>query len=250
MFLSPVSLAAKDYSAIVFSKTHKGLNVEKAYQLQKAFVRNQASYGNALVGFKVELNAKAKQQEYGLKAPITGVIMRSTILPNDDSIKRNEQAKLMVKIGLSFKTGMTIRKPVASEDLLRPYFEEVALTLELPNFNFSSKSYNGLDVIANNAMANKIVLGKWQAIPKQIDALNFQLLCDGNQLIAGESSAIGEGQWQTLLWMVNHLVDQGYSIRSGQILFTGGLGGMRDAENCQYRAIMPALEDEVRLRVE
>lgn len=249
LFVSRASLSAESSSAIVFSQNYKGLNVERAYQLQKAFVRNQASYGNAMIGFKAELNVKEKQQEFGLKSPITGILMRSAWVENAGVIQQDESAKLMVKIGLSFKTGLAIRKPVASVDALRPYFEEVALTIELPNFNFDSASYNGLDVIANNAMANKVILGKWQAIPKQIDELAYQLLCDEKEIIAGEHSKVGEGQWQTLLWMVNHLVSQGYAIRSGQLLFTGGLGGMREVDTCQYRALMPMLNGEVRVQV-
>lgn len=236
------------YGAIVFSKSYKGLNVAKAYQLQKAYVRNQASYGNAMVGFKAELNHSSKQKEYGLQAPITGIVMRSAVIDSGSQLSPAKNSQLMVKLGLSFKTAMAIRKPVASVDLLRPYFNKVALTLELPDFNFN-KEFNGLDVIANNAMANKIVLGEWQAIPKSVDAISYHLLCDEEVLLAAEHSKIGEGQWQTLLWMVNHLLDQGYTIRADQLLFTGGLGGMIEAQSCHYHAVMPSL-DKVSIRIE
>lgn len=233
----------KNSSAIVFSKSYKGLNVDKAYQLQKAFVRNQASYGNAMIGFKAELNAKAKQEEYGLSAPISGILMRSARIDETKALSFDKTAANMIKIGLSFKTSKAIRKPVESVTQLKSYFSAAALTLEIPNFSFDSAQFNGLDVIANNAMANKVLFAQWQAIPEHLDALSYQLSCDGKRILTSNGSEIGDGQWQTLLWLVNHVIDQGYTIRAEQFLFTGGLGDMLPLQACHYHASISSLGD-------
>lgn len=230
-------------SAIVFSKNYKGLNVDKAYQLQKAFVRNQASYGNIMIGFKAELNTKEKQEEFGLTAPISGILMRSTRIDGAELISLEKSAANMIKIGLSFKTNKAIRKPVETIEQLKFYFSAVALTLEIPNFNFNGQRFNGLDVIANNAMADKILFAQWQTIPEHLDALSYQLSCDGKRILTSSGSEIGDGQWQTLLWLVNHVIDQGYTIRAEQFLFTGGLGDMLPLQACHYHASISSLGD-------
>ena len=49
-------------------------------------------------------------------------------------------------------------------------------------------------------------------------------------------SDLNRGQWKTLLWLVNNIIDQGWKIEPGQVLITGALGNMVKAKKGQYIA--------------
>lgn len=220
---------------VVFSQTARNMSLDKAYQLQKAFVRNQASYGNIMAGFKVELNHAAKQQQYGLNKPITGIIMRSAIEKNHTTIAYRPDG-LMVKVGFVYQAASAIKKPVKSLEQLKKYFPHVSPAVELPLFNFVDEQFNGLDIVANNAMAYKILVLDSEKEPADIDKAPHKLTCQDEVLFQAFDSSLGRGQWETLLWMVNHLISQGYGIRAGHILFTGGFQEMLVAQPCAYTA--------------
>lgn len=223
-------------AAIAFSASYKNLSIDRAYQLQKAYVRNRASHGITMLGFKTELNAAVSQEKYQVSSPVTGVLIEP-LLQGDPIILQYSYAKhLKIKQVLAFKADKTISKPFTDIEHLQSYFLEVAPAVELPDFNFITDDFNGLDIIANNAMANQLILGPWSDTQRDLDAINHSLLCGDKELARSAVSAIVDGQWQTLFWMVNHLIEQGYRIQAGQILLTGGLDGMFAAETCDYVA--------------
>lgn len=236
----PVEGAAKNerrHSAVTFSANYQNLNPQRAYQLQKAYVRNQAIHGMNLVGFKMELNNKQKQQQYQVDSPITGVLLEPALSSKQAIVLQlSENPHLMIKQGLAFKLAKPIKNAVQSVEQLQAVFTEAAAVVELPDFNFADQAYNGLDIIANNAMANQFILGEWRASNKNLDQITYQLTCNDTIIAQGDNSSLSVGQWQSLLWMVNHLLEQGYSLRKGQIFLTGAFAGMLSAQSCLYSA--------------
>jgi 2-keto-4-pentenoate hydratase len=43
-------------------------------------------------------------------------------------------------------------------------------------------------------------------------------------------------QWEALYWLINHIIDQGYTIGEGQVLLTGALGEVLPCEPGSYEA--------------
>lgn len=223
-------------AAVTFSANYKNLSVDRAYQLQKAYVRNRASHGITMVGFKTELNAAASQEKYQVSSPVTGVLIKPVLQGESIVLQYSDAKQLEVKQVIAFKANKPIIKPVADIERLKSYFLQAAPAVELPDFNFVKDDYNGLDIIANNAMANQLILGQWFDTTRDMDKISHSLLCNDKELARSDESHIVDGQWQTLFWMVNHLIEQGYRIQKGQVLLTGALDGMFTAEVCDYVA--------------
>lgn len=227
---------ARRSGAVNFSSRYQNFSIERAYQLQRAFVHNQVRQGARMVGFKAGLTGVGEAQKFGLDEPLTGVLIHPPKVGENIVINRQYAQGLMLELELVFKLAETVDRSLEMAEL-RQKVAAVAPAIELPDLNFTGENFTGLDVIANNAMAYKSIVGEWQSIDDlDLDAIEVSLACDGDLLVEGKASNAMGSQWQALLWMVNHLVSHGYSIQPGQILMTGTLTGILPAEPCDYVA--------------
>ena len=232
----------KRASAVIFSARYKNLTLKRAYQLQKAYVRNQMSHGARVIGFKAGLTAKGAPEQVGLSAPVTGVLIEEP-LANNVQLDLDDSYRLLLEPELAFRVSRPINKAPAKKDI-RAYFDAVAPAVELPDLRFASDAFTGMDIIANNAMAYRFIVGDWHALETAGDVNDIKALisCDGQAVAKGESAAVYGGQWRTLAWMVRQLVEQGYTLQPGQVLLTGSMTtGFIDAKPCQYQAVFGRL---------
>lgn len=119
-------------------------------------------------------------------------------------------------------------KPLADTNELRQHIDGIAPAIELPNLYYQQpEQLTAIDIIATNVGAASYIVGPFVA-PQARDpnAAQPTLVCEGKQLNSGNArDALGD-QWQAALWLVNTMIDQGWTIDAGQILLTGALGRM------------------------
>lgn len=228
-------LAAKSSEAVIFSLKYKNLNLKKAYNLQKAYVKNSVSKGVKIIGYKTGLTEEGSAQKVGLLEPITGVLMNKPLVGDGQIVSLKNTHKLMLEQTIAFRFAHATHKDMTLGEL-KQSVDAIAPSIELPDVSFSNENYNGLDIIANNAMAYKFIIGKWQSVPENIDNIEVSLTCDNRQVAKGEVNNSLGGQWQTLLWMVNHLASHGYNIQKDQIVISGSLVPEFEAIPCSYTA--------------
>lgn len=232
------SSAASDRkpSAVNFSARYKSLSTERAYQLQKAYVRNRVAHGVTMVGFKSGMTSEQTQKHFGVSTPITGVLIEPPLQGSNIVVPLAQAHALKVEQELAFRVSKVISNKVDTVEELKTYFDAIAPAIELPDLNFIGSDFTVLDIIANNAMVHKLIIGQWRKPNRNLDNIATSLYCDDKLVINQTSSKVLEGQWSTLLWMVNHVIAQGYTIRPGQILLTGAINGMHEAKACHYTA--------------
>lgn len=223
--------------AVVFSKKSPNLTVKKAYSLQKAYVKNSVAKGVDIVGFKAGLTTTESARAYGLDGPISGVLLQAPLRGNNASVSIKDTINLMLEQEFAYQISQTINEKI-TEDQLMDYVSGVAPAIEIPQLNFMANEYTGMDIIANNAMAYKVMIGDWQSPKsmKNLDGTKVSLTCNGQTLAQGKGSNASQGQVNALLWLINHMIDQGYKIQKGQILITGNLIKMVPAKPCVYTA--------------
>ena len=224
-------------SAVIFSKKSSSLTVKKAYNLQKAFVRNSVAKGVDIVGFKGGLTTPEAARAMGLESPISGVLLQAPLHGPNAELSLEGTRNLMLELEVAYRMAKPVNEKVTVAELPQ-YIEAVAPAIEIPEMNFASNDFNGLDVIANNAMAHKLVIGEWQPAVglATLDAMPVSLACNGKVLAEGKGSNTMGGQGAALAWLVNHILDQGYKIQKGQVLITGTLIKIVPASPCGYRA--------------
>lgn len=224
-------------SGVIFSNKYKHMTVKKAYDLQKAFVKNSVAKGADIVGFKAGVMVRAAYEQLGLAEPVTGVLMKAPLMAaSHPVVKLNEAISLYLEPEFAYRIGQNIHQPVSEESVVG-VIAAVAPAIELPDFTFTTKKFHGVDIIANNVFADQFILGEWSALSvARADQTTVSLSCNGERLTGGQGSDVFGGQMKALVWMINHLLAQGYSVQEGQILITGSIGKRIPASVCDYRA--------------
>lgn len=105
-------------------------------------------------------------------------------------------------------------------------------------------SYNGqrffkmswLATLAFAAGSACYIVGRRQTSPDDVNPDEVQITLKREGMVMHQTSGgiVKGGQWGNLMVLINQLVDQGYTIRSGNIIICGALGEVRPAARGRY----------------
>lgn len=202
------------------------LTIERAYEVQRNVVRKTLRDGSP-VGFKAGLTSEPARKRFDAKAPIAGVLL----IPPEQTphaLSLRELRGLHLETEVALRVGQRIERRLASADELRARIDGVAPAVELPNLDYESPSaLTALDIVATNVAAQYFLVGEFIA-PSTRDPNEAvaRLTCNGKELNAGHARDAMGDQWSAALWLVNTMVEQGWTIEPGQVLLTGALGRM------------------------
>ena len=201
------------------------LTIESAYRVQTRSVRTRLQ-GATPAGFKAGLTSPPAQARFKANHAIAGVLFKEGERKSADTLRLSELRGLHVEVELAMRIGTTIDKPLADVAALREHIDGIAPALELPNIHYvNSQAIDVVDLIATNVSAANYILGDFVS-PGERDpnSVAVRLACNDQDMMNGKArDALGD-QWQAALWLVNTLLDQGWTFEPGQILLTGALG--------------------------
>jgi 2-keto-4-pentenoate hydratase len=203
------------------------LTIERAYRVQKKIAQVQLD-GARPGGFKAGLTSKPSQARFRTDAPVAGVLASKGRREPGATIRLSELHGLNIETEVAMRIGTPIRTRVEDVANLMRHIDGIAPAIELPNLNFKSLEQVGaLDIVATNVGAAAYIVGDF-ASPSVRDPNDAhpRLTCNGKEINKGDArDALGD-QWEAARWLVNTLLDQGWTLESGQILLTGALGKM------------------------
>lgn len=215
----------------------KGLDLKSAYAIQKSYVKKRLQ-ADQLGGFKAGLTSKGAQQHFGVKTPLSGLLFLSGKNQPGTLIRRTGFRKMMIETEIAFIVGTAITRPLQSPAALREKIRSVAPAIELPDLGFADlKKLKGTDLVAANVGAAQYILGDAMPVGEiNLDQIKTRLSLNGKIINTGNSSdALGD-PWKAALWLVNHVLAQGWTLEPGQVLLTGALGKMIPATPGNYSA--------------
>lgn len=200
-----------------------GLDLKKAYQIQTALVSKLVAE-KTIYGFKAGLTTKAAQQNFNVDQAVAGVLFGEGKRLPGDTIFFKDYNRLMVETELGFFLNREISSPIGSPEELKTYVQAVLPILEFPNAAFGDNP-GALDIISANVGSAYYILGpKLAADGLDLNELEVTLRQGDNLMNQGKGAdALGD-QWETLRWLINTMVGQGYVIRPEHLLITGALG--------------------------
>ena len=225
-----IAVAWRNDSAIPLAHLiDETLTIESAYQIQRRLVR---TWPQPPAGFKGGLTSTAAQQRFRADVPVAGVLPASGRKDSGATLALHEFAGLNIETEVAFKLGKPITRRLRDVAELEPYIAGIAPAVELPRVQFVDASrVNAIDLIASNVGAAAYMLGSF-APPAERDpnTVATRLTCNDRELAAGTArDALGD-QWQAALWLVNRMIDAGWTLQRDQILLTGVLGRMVPAQ--------------------
>jgi 2-keto-4-pentenoate hydratase len=205
------------------------LTIESAYQLQRRLVRR---WRQQPAGFKGGLTSSAAQQRFGTDTPVAGALPATGLQRSGSTLSLRELAGLNIETEVAFKLGKPIKRRLRDITELKSHVDGIAPAVELPQQQFADLSQvKVVDLIAANVGAAAYIVGQFESpATRDPNSVTTRLVCNERELLTGAGrDALGD-QWQAALWLVNRVIDAGWSLQRDQILMTGALGGMVPAQ--------------------
>ena len=236
VIVSIVEARAKTKTFALPSAKLPDLTVEKAYALQKKLAGVLVANGNPIAGFKAGLTSAPAQKKFGVNAPLLGPLFTKGERKPGAALKSGDYVKLFVENEIGYVVGKEISQPVKDVDALKKMIKALVPAIELPDLRFGDlKNLKGTDIIVDAVASAGFIVGAPTALDKvDVNKVAVTMTLDGKAINKGTGTdALGD-QWKALLWLVNGVVKQGWSIKPGQILITGALGRMLPGKPGKY----------------
>ncbi len=185
-------------------------------------------------GFKAGLTSLLSRQRFHSDRAVFGNLPSGSVL-DGGAVSLADFGKGMLEMELAFQLRDVQRQPMDSVAELKSKLSRVALALELPDLSRIPAPLSALNIVRGNVAAHYFAVAAGVPLSADIGRLELELTKDGAPVIEAPAEALAEGQWQTLLALINQRIALGWEIRPDQWLLTGALGGMQPLERGHYR---------------
>lgn len=201
------------------------LDLETAYAVQDEVLRRKVAAGERVVGVKLGLTSRAKQQRMNVHAPLTGWLTDAMVLPagvpvpQADLIHPRAEPELVFVLGSALEgPGVTAASALAAVDM-------VYGGLEIIDSRYRDFRFTLPDVVADNASSARFVIGPVGRRPDELDlALEACLLeVDGAIVDSATGAAVQGHPAEALALAANDLAQRGLRLEPGWIVLTGGM---------------------------
>lgn len=202
-----------------------GLDLETAYAVQRANIRDRVRAGDRVIGTKLGLTSAAKQQRMGISSPLTAVLLESYLLGIDVPVPLDALIQPRIEPEIVFVLGRPLQGPGITAAAALEAVDRVYAGFEILDSRFEGYDFALPDVVADNASSAFVVVGGTGVSPLELDlALEAVVLSVDGQVVATATGAAVQGHpAEALALAANALAARGQSIGAGEIVFTGGL---------------------------
>lgn len=201
------------------------LDLSTAYQVQDALLRRKTEAGQRLVGVKLGLTSRAKQQRMGIDSPLSAWLTDAMALPVGAPVPLDELIHPRIEPEIVFVMGERLRGPGVTAATAMRAVRSVHAGFEVIDSRYRDFSFALPDVVADNASSARFVVSGDGVSPDGLDlALEACLLGIDGQVVDSASGAAVQGHpGEALALAANALGARGIEIEPGWIVLTGGL---------------------------
>lgn len=206
-----------------FSDSYPDIDVATAYAAQRAFVQSKLDAGERLVGYKLGLTSRNKQQAMGVDSPLYGRVTSSMLSTYGDPIpfERFIHPRVESEIAFLLKDDVvapaTVTSVLAATDLI--YGAVDVLDSRYQGFKFT------LTDVADNASAGAFYLGPIARRPEDLELhlIGCVVRVDGEVAMTAAGAAVMGHPAASVAWLANQLAAEGETLKAGQLVFSGGV---------------------------
>lgn len=199
----------------------RALTLEEAYAVQVEVARQREVSQDPVVGYKLGLISRAKQQQMKVNEPVIGHVHRSMLINPGEPIVRERLIQPRVEPELAVVFGRPVSPGARRSDCLAAV-SHVLLAIDVLDSIYAGYQFTAADVVADNASGGAVVLG---GRPLEPDVLwqregFLRLALDGGEWVAGEVAALGD-PIRLIEWAVERTWQLGRGIRAGDMVLLG-----------------------------
>jgi 2-oxo-3-hexenedioate decarboxylase len=223
---SELARAERQRAAIApFTDTHPDLDVESAYRAQRIGVDGRRAAGEHLLGYKLGLTSRNKQQAMGVDSPLYGRVTSGMISRYGDPVALDRFIHPRVEAEIAFLLARDIETPATVTSVLAAT-DVVFAAVDVLDSRYEEFRFALPDVVADNASAGSFFLGPVARRPGDLEDLRL-LGCvvrvDGDVAMTAAGAAVMGHPAASVAWLADRLGEDGERLRAGQLVFSGGL---------------------------
>ena len=233
MAINDIASATKALLSAEASRTERAritdewaeLDLETGYRIQSEFVKAKVASGDKIIGTKLGLTSRAKQERMGISSPLTAVLLESYILRADVPVPLDKLIHPRVEPEIIFVMKERLQGPGVTAATALAAVETVYAGFEVIDSRFVDYSFALPDVVADNASSAFFVVGGKGVAPQDLDlGLEAVILSVNGQTVATATGAAVQGHpAEALALAANALAERGEFIEAGAIVLTGGM---------------------------
>jgi 2-oxo-3-hexenedioate decarboxylase len=208
-----------------FTDDDPDLDESTAYQVQWDGVQAKLDAGEHLVGAKLGLTSRIKQQVMKVDSPLYGWVTSSMLIGYGEPVEMSRFIHPRVEPEIAFRLGADVPTPATITSVLDAT-ASVFAAVDVLDSRYADFRFRLPDVIADNASAGAFLLGP-RAVPPS-DLIDLSLigcvLRVGGEVVATAAGAATMGHpAASVAWLANRLAERGQMLRAGMLVFSGGL---------------------------
>ncbi|CCH74208.1 2-keto-4-pentenoate hydratase [Nostocoides australiense] len=201
------------------------LDLATGYEIQDLNLQKRLDRGEKLIGVKLGLTSRAKQQRMGVHFPFVAWLTDAMILPTGDPVPQDKLIHPRIEPEIVFIMGDRLEGPGVTNAQAMAAVESVWGGAEVIDSRYKDFRFTAGDVAADNASSGAFVTGPVGLSPSELDlALEGVLVEVGGEIVDSATGAAVQGHpGEALALAANDLASRGHAIEAGWIVLTGGM---------------------------
>lgn len=201
------------------------LDLDTGYAIQDLNLQKRLDRGEKLIGVKLGLTSRAKQQRMGVHFPFVAWLTDAMILPVGDPVPQSRLIHPRIEPEIVFVMGDRLEGPGVTCAQAMSAVESVWGGAEVIDSRYRNFRFEAGDVAADNASSGAFVTGPIGLPPAELDlGLEAVLVeVDGVIVDSATGAAVQGHPGEALALAANDLARRGHAIEAGWIVLTGGM---------------------------
>ncbi len=208
-----------------FTDEWDGLDVATAYRIQDLTLQRRLDRGERLVGVKLGLTSRAKQQRMGVDRPFVAWLTDAMLLPTGLPVPQDRLIHPRIEPEIVFTMGSRLQGPGVGPVEALEAVRHVLGGAEVIDSRYADFRFRAGDVVADNASSGAFVTGPVALDPASLDLSLEGVLVevDGEVVDSATGAAVLGHPAEALALAANELGARGLAIEPGWIVLTGGM---------------------------
>ncbi|WIY05179.1 fumarylacetoacetate hydrolase family protein [Amycolatopsis mongoliensis] len=207
------------------SEDWPGLDVDTAYAIQDEALRLRRARGETLVGVKLGLTSRAKQQRMGIDSPLLAWLTDAMVLPAGAPLPHDALIHPRAEPELVFVLGERLAGPGVTAATALGAVDRVYGGMEVIDSRYADYRFTLPDAVADNGSSAYFGVGPVGLPPASLDlSLEAALLEVDGQIVDTATGAAVQGHpAEALALAANALGARGLALEPGWLVLTGGM---------------------------
>lgn len=200
---------------------HPELDLETAYVIQAAGFAQRIAQGERLIGYKIGLSSRTKQQSAGVQEPVYAPLSNAMVHPEESPLRLSTLVHPLVEAEIAFVLGEDLHGSSPTVASVLRATAGLLPAFDILDSRFDDSQFSQPDAVADNASAARIVVGGRLVPPDHLDPQleGVVVRVDGHVTHTGAGAEVSGHPALAVAWLARAVG----GLKAGHIVLTGGL---------------------------